>query len=118
MKIFSESFSELKCDIILCTLTLHHFENNEIIKLLRLFDTNSRLGFVVNDLHRNSLAYRLFQLVCFVFRMNEMSRNDGLISILRGFKKEELVDFSEKLSFKKYSIQWKWAFRYQWIVEK
>lgn len=116
--IFSESFSELKCDIILCTLTLHHFENNEIIKLLRLFDTNSRLGFVVNDLHRNSLAYRLFQLVCFVFRMNEMSRNDGLISILRGFKKEELVDFSEKLSFKKYSIQWKWAFRYQWIVEK
>jgi hypothetical protein len=47
-----------------------------------------------------------------------MSRQDGLISILRGFKKEELLRFSEKLNFKKYKIQWKWAFRYQWIISK
>jgi SAM-dependent methyltransferase len=116
--IFSESFSELKCDILLCTLTLHHFKNDEIIRLLTLFNKNSKLGFVVNDLHRNVVAYRLFQVLCFVFRMNEMSREDGLTSILRGFKKEELIAFSERLRFNKYSIQWKWAFRYQWIVEK
>lgn len=116
--IFSESFSELNYDIVLCTLTLHHFKNDEIIELLALFNKNSKLGFVVNDLHRNSLAYRLFQALCFVFRMNKMSREDGLTSILRGFKKEELIAFSENLRFKKYSIQWKWAFRYQWIVEK
>jgi 2-polyprenyl-3-methyl-5-hydroxy-6-metoxy-1,4-benzoquinol methylase len=116
--IFSKSFSELKGDIILCTLTLHHFKNNEIIKLLMLFNENSRLGFIVNDLHRNAIAYRLFQVLCFVFGMNEMSRKDGLTSILRGFKKEELIAFSENLRFKKYSIQWKWAFRYQWIIEK
>jgi len=116
--IFDESFSEIKYDIVLCTLTLHHFKNEEISKLLALFNRNSRLGFVVNDLHRNVVAYRLFQMLCFVFRMNGMARKDGLVSILRGFKKEELIAFSKKLSFKKYSIQWKWAFRYQWIVEK
>jgi 2-polyprenyl-3-methyl-5-hydroxy-6-metoxy-1,4-benzoquinol methylase len=116
--IFNQSFNELKFDIVLCTLTLHHFNNDEIIQLLTLFNKNSRLGFVVNDLHRNSVAYRLFQGLCFVFRMNKMSREDGLTSILRGFKKEELIAFSENLRFKKYSIQWKWAFRYQWIVEK
>lgn len=116
--IFSKSFDELKCDITLCTLTLHHFKNDEIIRLLIQFNKNSKLGFVVNDLHRNAIAYRLFQIICFVFRMNKMSREDGLTSILRGFKKEELIEFSENLRFKKYSIQWKWAFRYQWIVEK
>ena len=116
--IFNQSFNELKFDIVLCTLTLHHFNNDEIIQLLTLFNKNSRLGFVVNDLHRNSVAYRLFQGLCFVFRMNKMSREDGLTSILRGFKKEELIAFSENLRFKKYSVQWKWAFRYQWIVEK
>jgi SAM-dependent methyltransferase len=115
---FSQFFNELKFDIALCTLTLHHFENDKIIELLSLFNKNSKLGFVVNDLHRNPIAYRLFQALCFISRMNKMSRNDGLISILKGFKKEELIAFSEKLSFKKYSIQWKWAFRYQWIVEK
>jgi 2-polyprenyl-3-methyl-5-hydroxy-6-metoxy-1,4-benzoquinol methylase len=116
--IFSKSFNELGYDIVLCTLTLHHFNNDEIIKLLTLFGKTSKLGFVVNDLHRNVVAYRLFQLLCFVFCMNAMSKEDGLISILRGFKKEELIAFSENLRFEKYSIQWKWAFRYQWIVEK
>jgi hypothetical protein len=46
-----------------------------------------------------------------------MSREDGLTSILRGFKKEELLHFSKKLNFSNYKIQWKWAFRYQWIIK-
>ena len=116
--VFDQSFNKVKFDIILCTLTLHHFNNDEILKLLTLFNDNSKVGFVVNDLHRNFIAYRLFQVLCFVFRMNKMSQEDGLTSILRGFKKEELIAFSENLRFKKYTIQWKWAFRYQWIVEK
>jgi hypothetical protein len=47
-----------------------------------------------------------------------MSRQDGLTSILRGFKKEELVSFSQKLNFKKYTVNWKWAFRYEWLIWK
>lgn len=116
--IFELDFSQLKCDIILCTLTLHHFKNEEIESLLTTFYANSKLGIVINDLHRSRLAYRLFQIICFLFQLNSMSREDGLTSILRGFKKEELVTFSKKLDFKKYKIQWKWAFRYQWIIAK
>ena len=116
--IFEFDFSQSKCDIILCTLTLHHFKNEEIESLLTTFYDNSKLGIVVNDLQRSSLAYRLFQIICFLFQLNSMSREDGLTSILRGFKKEELETFSNKLGFKKYTIQWKWAFRYQWIIWK
>jgi 2-polyprenyl-3-methyl-5-hydroxy-6-metoxy-1,4-benzoquinol methylase len=116
--IFDKSFQELKYDIVLCTLTLHHFKDNEIIQLLNVFKANSNIGIVINDLQRSAIAYRLFQALCFVFRLNDMSREDGLISILRGFKKVELVYFSEKLKFRNYKIQWKWAFRYQWIISK
>ncbi|MDI6048907.1 methyltransferase domain-containing protein [Flavobacterium sp. XS2P24] len=116
--IFDTSFKELKYDIVLCTLTLHHFKDNEIVDLLNLFYANSAIGIVINDLQRSAIAYRLFQALCFVFRLNEMSREDGLTSILRGFKKEELIHFSKKLSFKNYKIHWKWAFRYQWIISK
>ena len=116
--IFDEAFSKLKYDIVLCTLTLHHFKDDEIIQLMTVFNANSRVGIVINDLHRSALAYRLFQVLCFVFQLNAMSREDGLVSILRGFKKEELNQFSRKLSFTNYKIQWKWAFRYQWIVKK
>ncbi len=116
--VLSQDFENLKYDIVLCTLTLHHFKDDEIIKLMSVFNANTRVGIVINDLHRSIISYRLFQALCFVFRLNAMSREDGLVSILRGFKKEELIYFSEKLTFKKYKIQWKWAFRYQWIIDK
>lgn len=116
--IFDESFSELKYDIVFCTLTLHHFKNEEIVDLIKTFYNNCTVGIVINDLHRSKIAYKLFQAVCWLFKLNRMSREDGLVSILRGFKKEDLLEFSLKLGFKKYSIQWKWAFRYQWIIKR
>ena len=118
LDIFSKSFQELQYDIVLCTLTLHHFKDIQIIQLLNVFYKNTTIGIVINDLQRSAVAYRLFQGLCFVFQLNDMSREDGLISILRGFKKEELIEFSKKLRFNKYNIQWKWAFRYQWIISK
>ena len=105
------------CDIILCTLTLHHFKDEEIIKLLTDFKISARIGIVINDLERSALAYHLFKALCYAFRLNHMSREDGLVSILRGFKKADLQRFSELLKFKNNTINWKWAFRYQWIIK-
>jgi len=116
--IFSEDFKSLKYDIALCTLTLHHFTNEEILNIITTFNKNAETGIVINDLHRSKLAYRLFELICFLFNLNKMSREDGLVSILRGFKKNELEEFSKKLNLKNYTIKWKWAFRYQWIIAK
>jgi 2-polyprenyl-3-methyl-5-hydroxy-6-metoxy-1,4-benzoquinol methylase len=116
--IFDKAFSELKYDIVLCTLTLHHFKEHEILKLMTVFNANAIIGIVINDLQRSALSYRLFQGLCFVFNLNSMSRKDGLVSILRGFKKEELIQFSKILKLDNYKIQWKWAFRYQWIIWK
>jgi 2-polyprenyl-3-methyl-5-hydroxy-6-metoxy-1,4-benzoquinol methylase len=116
--IFSDAFAELKYDILLCTLTMHHFKNEEIATILNVFQKQATIGIVINDLHRSALAYRLFQLVCSVFQLNRMSREDGLTSILRGFKKNELEDFSKKIQARNQTISWKWAFRYQWIIWK
>lgn len=116
--IFAPDFENLKYDIFICTLTLHHFKDDEILKIMSIFNNNAAKGVVINDLHRSKVAYFLFKIICFVFGLNRMSREDGLVSILRGFKKQELQHYSEKLNLKKYSIQWKWAFRYQWIIFK
>ncbi|NMH28983.1 methyltransferase domain-containing protein [Flavobacterium sp. SE-s28] len=114
--LFSQEFSSFKPDIIICTLTLHHFSDEEIVSILERFRKQAKMGLVINDLQRSALAYRLFQLVCLVFPLGKMPKNDGLISILRGFKRKELRNFSKKLNFNTYSIRWKWAFRYQWII--
>lgn len=114
--IFDENLPLQQFDILLCTLTLHHFKDDEIIKLLSLFHIQARLGMVINDLHRSKLAYYLFVALCYVFGLNDMSREDGLVSILRGFKRSDLEQYAKQLQFRKFSIRWKWAFRYQWII--
>jgi 2-polyprenyl-3-methyl-5-hydroxy-6-metoxy-1,4-benzoquinol methylase len=108
---------DMKADIFLCTLTLHHFKDEEILRILSNLKRSANIGIVVNDLQRSVLAYHLFQIVCFVFRLDSMSREDGLLSILRGFKRKELIAFSKQLNLKS-TLHWKWAFRYQWIISK
>jgi len=114
--IFSEDFKKQSYDIVLCTLFLHHFKNNELISFLKMIIERATIGVVVNDLHRHKLAYYLFKLIGF-FVKNKMIREDGLTSILRAFKKKDLENISKQIKVY-FSIQWKWAFRYLWILKK
>lgn len=116
MDILGDKFREMQYDIVLCTLTLHHFEDRQITKLMSLFRRNATIGIVINDLHRSALSYRLFQLFSRLAGMGKMAKEDGLVSILRGFKRKEIEELSRKLNFKQYTLRWKWAFRYQWII--
>lgn len=114
--IHSKEFNSFEYDIALSTLFLHHFESNTITNLVKQWANKATLGIVINDLHRHQLAYYLFKVVAFLFG-NEMVKKDGLISILKGFKKHEFEEFAKTIGYTS-SIQWKWAFRYQWIIRK
>lgn len=116
--IFDDSFRVMQYDVVLCTLTLHHFKDQQILELMKIFYKNAAVGIVINDLHRSAVAYYLFKALCYVFGLNAMSRDDGLISILRGFKYTDLQKYSKQLNFINYNIEWKWAFRYRWIIQK
>jgi 2-polyprenyl-3-methyl-5-hydroxy-6-metoxy-1,4-benzoquinol methylase len=117
MDILEDEFSGIPFDIVIATLFLHHFTNQQIEKLLIPIVNKVRIGVVVNDLHRSSIAYYLFKGLS-LFIQNPMVKNDGAISVLRGFKKNELISISKKLKDAVSTIHWKWAFRYQWIIKK
>lgn len=114
--IFSGQFETLNFDIALTTLFLHHFKEEEIKTLLKKLYTNANIGLVINDLQRSKVAYGLFKLLGLVIT-NQMIKQDGLTSILRAFKREELEEISQQLHLKS-QIRWKWAFRYQWLIKK
>jgi hypothetical protein len=113
--IFSEAFKNRKFDVVLATLFLHHFKEEQLTSFLGNTLKQTKIGIVVNDLHRHKLAYYLFMLLS-VFIKNNMIIEDGLTSVLRGFKRNELVHISNKLKVKP-QISWKWAFRFQWILK-
>lgn len=116
MDIFSEDFKKQSFDVVLCTLFLHHFKKEQLISFLQPTVQKASIGMVVNDLHRHKLAYYLFKVIG-LFIKNQMVREDGLTSVLRAFKRKDLEAISRQIKAQ-YSVQWKWAFRYLWILKK
>ena len=114
--IFSDEFKSRQFDVVLATLFLHHFKEEQLISFLENTLHQTKIAIVVNDLHRHKLAYYLFLLLS-LFIKNKMIIEDGLTSVLRGFKRKDLERISKKLKVKS-QISWKWAFRFQWIIQK
>lgn len=108
--------STFDCDVILCTLTMHHFSDEQILLFMSKFQKLAAIGIIVNDLERSKIAYRLFQLFSGIFMKSNVAKHDGRVSIARAFKKGELETYSKQLALSDYSIDWKWAFRYVWVI--
>lgn len=104
------------CDIIICTLTLHHFKDEEIKKVLKKSMELVSETVIINDIHRNKLSYYLFKVFSYFFIRGYIAKNDGLVSIKRGFKRKELIHFAKELQLTNYRLDWKWAFRYRWVI--
>jgi 2-polyprenyl-3-methyl-5-hydroxy-6-metoxy-1,4-benzoquinol methylase len=117
MDVMSVAFSEPAFDIALATLFFHHFKNEEIERFLNSLMKQPVKAIIINDLHRCKMAYYLFKMIS-IFIKNPMVRNDGAVSVLRGFNKAELIELSKKIVNTVNTISWKWAFRYQWIIKK
>ena len=116
INVFSEEIEQLHCDIALFTLFLHHFSDEEIIRILKNSLNKAKVGIVVNDLERSRIAYYLFGLFSYFFIRTRTARQDGLLSICRAFKKRELQQLSNNL-IGRHSLKQAWAFRLQWLIE-
>ena len=101
----------------LCTLTLHHFKDQEILVFMKQFVALAQVAVVINDLQRSKIAYQLFRLFSRIFIKSDIAKNDGLISIASAFKKPELKIVAQQLKLKHSEITWKWAFRYLWLIK-
>lgn len=114
--IFSDEFKNSQFDVVLATLFLHHFKEKELTSFLGNTIKQTKIGIVINDLHRHKLAYYLFMLLS-VFISNKMIIEDGLTSVLRGFKRKDLENISNNIKVES-EISWKWAFRFLWLIKK
>ncbi|MCM5663266.1 methyltransferase domain-containing protein [Galbibacter mesophilus] len=108
----------LECDILVCSLTMHHFKDHEIPLFLEKFVHLAKIAVIINDLERSKLAYYLFKFFSAIFIKTKIAKEDGLVSIKSGFTKDDLHHFSNNLPQISHSIQWKWAFRYLWVLQK
>lgn len=101
-------------DVAHAALVLHHFHGPEAVQLLREMDRVSRVGIVINDLHRHPLAYAGIWVLSRLLRLAPMVQHDGPISVRRGFDRSDLQALARAAGLEAPNIRWHWAFR--WIL--
>jgi len=81
-------------DITLCTLALHHFSNEDAVRLLRRCCQVSKRFVLVSDLRRSfSLVAGVYVLTALIFR-EPMTRYDARLSAIRAFSFSEMRDLA------------------------
>jgi SAM-dependent methyltransferase len=99
-------------DIFHCALFCHHLDDEELIELLGRMNKTAGTGFVINDLQRSRLAYYGAKLFTKLFRGSPLSKHDGPVSVLRGFKKKELETLLAEAGVTSYRIYSRPFFRF------
>ena len=79
----------LGADVVISSLLTHHLAEPEIVRFLKWMERTARVGWFVNDLHRQAVPYYFFRAVAAVAGWHPFVRNDGPVSIRRSFVPED-----------------------------
>jgi 2-polyprenyl-3-methyl-5-hydroxy-6-metoxy-1,4-benzoquinol methylase len=83
-------------DLVLCSLALHHFGEDDAVQLLRRSRELSRKFVLVSDLRRGYLAtIGVYLLTALIFR-NPMTKYDARLSAARAFSFSELRELATR----------------------
>jgi SAM-dependent methyltransferase len=79
----------VEADVVVSSLLAHHLSEGENVRFLRWMESTARLGWFVNDLHRQATPYYVFRAVAAVAGWHRFVRHDGPVSIRRSFVHED-----------------------------
>jgi ubiquinone/menaquinone biosynthesis C-methylase UbiE len=104
-------FADNKFDFAICSLFTHHFNDEQVVAILFELSRVTHRSIFVIDLHRHPLAYYLYKTVGQLFLHNRLIREDGALSILRGFKPDELHSLAQRAHLSNIQVQRRFPFR-------
>ena len=93
---FALPFADNSFDYVMQSLTLHHFDDEAAVTILREMSRVAARGIFVIDLHRNPVAYFFYTTIGRLFLHNRLIREDGALSILKSFTPDELEQIGRK----------------------
>ena len=85
-------FRPASFDFVLASQLLHHFSEDKIVSLLRIWSKVARKAIIVSDLVRHPVAYHGISVITKLFTRNVMTRTDAPLSVQRAFTIPEWRD--------------------------
>jgi len=98
-------FGERSFDFVVASMFLHHFKDEDVVKLLESFAIVARRAVIVNDLLRDLVPYYLTQTIGRLLATSFLTRNDAPVSVLRGFTADELSRLAANAGLDRVTVQ-------------
>lgn len=115
--VLDDEVTNTKCDIIICSLFTHHFDDVQWVQLIRNMYATASRGIIITDLHRHPVLYYAVKAITFISG-NKMVQYDGPQSVRRGFKRDELLALLHKAQIDNFNLTWKLPFRWELVIRK
>ncbi|SFK97701.1 2-polyprenyl-3-methyl-5-hydroxy-6-metoxy-1,4-benzoquinol methylase [Paenibacillus sp. 1_12] len=112
------SIPEACADIITGTQFVHHFAANELPRVVDRMLKASRLGVVINDIHRHWIPWAAVWLATRVLSKNRYILNDGPLSVAKGFRSADWQHLGKALNTPEMFYAWRPLFRYVVVLNK
>jgi ubiquinone/menaquinone biosynthesis C-methylase UbiE len=103
-------FKDEAFDYVFCSLFLHHLTEVKAVELLREMSRVAKKQIFAIDLNRSPVAYYFYKIVGSLF-LQRFTLKDGALSILRGFKREELLLLAREAGLENIHVARSWANR-------
>jgi 2-polyprenyl-3-methyl-5-hydroxy-6-metoxy-1,4-benzoquinol methylase len=116
LNVFSDAFKAMRFDVACLNLFCHHLDDPQLVAMLQQLHKQASAAVIINDLHRHWLAYVSIEWMARLFGFTHLARHDGPLSVLRAFRKTELVRLLKMAKIDSYEIHWHWAFRWETIL--
>ena len=104
-------FADAEFDYVICSLFTHHLLDEQVVQVLGEMSRVAKRRIFVIDLHRHPVAYLLYTTVGKIILHNRLVRHDGALSILRGFKSDELLELAQRAGLRDIWIERHFPYR-------
>ena len=118
LNVFDDSLMNEKADITMNSLFCHHFNNDELVELIKRMYKLASQAVIINDLHRHWFAYYSIKVLTKLFSKTYLVRYDGPLSVARSLTRNEWKSIFSSAGITNYKLRWMWAWRWQIIIEK
>lgn len=116
--VFSVPFKENSFDLVVNSLSLHHFTRENAVAILRTAYRCGRHGFIVNDLHRSRVAYVSILLLTRLFTQNRLTRYDAPVSVMNAFTPAEMRAMAGSAGIREFDVHRHFPYRIALVAKK
>ena len=116
LSVFDPALLDIRADITMNSLFCHHFDNDELVQLIRVMRQIASHSVIINDLDRHWLAYYSIKVLTSLFSKTYMVKYDAPLSVARSLTRSEWENIIQRSGVEHYSLRWMWAWRWQIII--